>query len=284
MIPKHSIRIIPRLDIKGANLVKGIHLEGLRVLGNPEDYAFEYYRQGADELLIQDVVASLYGRNNILEIVSKTAEQIFIPLTVGGGIRSIRDISAALHAGADKVAINTAALARPLFIKEAAKEFGSSTIVVSIEAIRNESGGFLSYTDNGREYTGVNVVDWARKVEEMGAGEIILTSVDRDGTGVGYDIDLISLVSKIVTIPVVAHGGAGRAQDLVDAVQAGADALCLSSMLHYSIVGRQFPRSLVSEGEGNLTFLIGNRNFSKVDKASVADLRVQLKKNKILCR
>jgi len=179
----NNIRIIPRLDIKGPNLVKGIHLEGLRVLGKPADFAHYYYENGADELFFQDTVASLYNRNSLHEIITKTAKEIFIPLTVGGGLRNIEDIQSALRAGADKVAINTAAINFPEFISEASQKFGSSTIVVSIEAIKNSDNKYLAFTDNGREYTGVEVVSWARKVEELGAGEIIITSVGNEGTG-----------------------------------------------------------------------------------------------------
>ncbi|MBX9853403.1 MAG: imidazole glycerol phosphate synthase cyclase subunit, partial [Cytophagaceae bacterium] len=167
------VRIIPRLDIKGPNLVKGIHLEGLRVLGNPEYFAKYYYECGADELFYQDIVASLYGRNNLSNIIARTAKEIFIPLTVGGGIRTIEDITTVLRAGADKVSINTAAIKRPELIQEAAEKFGSSTIVVAIEAIKGTDGKYYAYTDNGREYTGIEVAEWARKVEKLGAGEIL---------------------------------------------------------------------------------------------------------------
>ena len=159
-------RIIPRLDIKGPNLVKGIHLEGLRVLGKPEDFTKYYYDQGADELIFQDTVASLYQRNNLTEIIKRTSQNIFIPLTVGGGIRSIEDINAVLRAGADKVSINTAAIGNPDFINESSRAFGSSTIVIAIEAIKQADGSYLAYTDNGREHTGVEILPWAKEVEE----------------------------------------------------------------------------------------------------------------------
>jgi cyclase len=167
-----NVRIIPRLDIKGPNLVKGIHLEGLRVLGKPERFARHYYENGADELLYMDVVASLYQRNNLLDIVTRTSREIFIPLTVGGGIRTLDDINQVLRAGADKVSLNTAAVANPSFIKEAAQRFGSSTIVVSIEAIRQYDGHYEAYTDNGRESTGLDAIEWAKRVVDLGAGEI----------------------------------------------------------------------------------------------------------------
>ena len=176
-------RVIAKLDIKGPNLVKGIHLEGLRVLGNPEDFAEFYYESGIDELIYQDVVASLFERNSLTEIISRTASGNFIPLTVGGGLRSVDDIRSVLRAGADKVALNTAAIRNPNLIRDAAHEFGSSTIVIAIEAIRRDDGEYFAYIDNGREETGVEVTSWAKKVQELGAGEILLTSVDRDGTG-----------------------------------------------------------------------------------------------------
>ncbi len=178
-----AVRVIPRLDIKGPNLVKGIHLEGLRVLGKPEDFAQYYYEQGADELLFMDVVASLYERNSLHDIISQTAKKIFIPLTVGGGLRTIEDIKNVLRAGADKVSLNTAAIKNPQIIRDASRKFGSSTIVVAIEAIKEADGTYRAYTDNGREHTGVEVVSWAKQVEELGAGEIIITSVDKEGTG-----------------------------------------------------------------------------------------------------
>src|SRR5712691_717483 len=186
-----NIRIIPRLDIKGPNLVKGIHLEGLRVLGKPEQFAKLYYEQGADELLYMDVVASLYQRNSLLDIVSRTSKELFIPLTVGGGLRSLDDIRAALKAGADKVALNTAAIRRPEFVREAAERFGSSTIIVSIEAIRRTDGTYEAYTDNGRERTGVDALQWAQQAATLGAGEILVTSIDREGTGKGFDMELV---------------------------------------------------------------------------------------------
>ena len=176
-----ALRVIPRLDIKGPNLVKGIHLEGLRVLGKPEQFARFYYEQGADELIYQDVVASLYGRNSLHDIISKTAKDVFIPLTVGGGLRTLDDISAVLRAGADKVSINTAAHKEPSFITKASKMFGKSTIVVAIEAIHQQDGVYQAFTDNGRNRTGRDVVSWAMEIEKLGAGEILLTSVDKEG-------------------------------------------------------------------------------------------------------
>ena len=213
-----TIRIIPRLDIKGPNLVKGIHLEGLRVLGKPSDFAKYYYESGADELLLMDVVASLYERNSLHDIITETAKNNFIPITVGGGIRNVNDIKKILRAGADKVCLNTAAIKNPEFIKQASREFGSSTIVVAIEAIKS-NGKYLAYTDNGREYTGLDVFDWAQKIAELGAGELVITSVDKEGTGNDFDTELISKINKLVPIPVIAHGGAGKKEDVVNLIK-----------------------------------------------------------------
>jgi len=228
-----SLRIIPRLDVKGDRLVKGVHLEGIRPIGKPEDFARAYYEQGADELLYMDVVASLYGRNSMLDIVERTARDVFVPITVGGGIRSLDDIRAALRAGADKVAINTWAVQHPDFINEAAQTFGSSTIVVSIESKRR-GAAWEVYTDSGRERTGRDAVGWAREAAARGAGELLVTSIDRDGTQRGYDVGLISAIAPLVNVPVVACGGAGSAVHVAEVVQRGkADAVCVGAALHY---------------------------------------------------
>ena len=268
-----TIRIIPRLDIKGPNLVKGIHLEGLRVLGKPEDFAYHYYEQGADELIYQDTVASLYQRNSLLDIITRTAEKIFIPLTVGGGLRSLQDINNVLRAGADKVAINTAAVNRPEFIKEASRAFGSSTIAVAVEAIRQPDGSYLAYTDNGREHTGVDVMDWVRKIETLGAGEILLTSIDKEGTGEGFDIDLIHQVASSVSIPVIAHGGAGSPSDVADAVNIGcADAVAVASLFHYGAIAGQAIAG-AHDGEGNTEFLKQNKSFKSFGQDTLESTR-----------
>ena len=228
------MRIIPRLDIKGPNLVKGIHLEGIKVVGKPDEKAQAYYEQGADELLYIDVVASLYGRNNLLDIVKKTASTIFIPLTVGGGIRSIEDIRNFLRAGADKVAINTEVVKNPSLITESAKLFGTQCIVISIEAQKTGDSKWEVLTENGREKSGLDVLEWAKKVADLGAGEILLTSIDREGTEKGYELDLIHNISTSVPIPVIACGGAGCEKDIIDAVIDGkADAVSMASILHY---------------------------------------------------
>ena len=186
-----NVRLIARLDIKGPNLIKGIHLEGLRVIGSPQEHALKYYLQGADELIYMDCVASLYGRNHLGEIISLAARDIFVPMTVGGGIRSVDDATQILRAGADKVAVNTAALTNPGLISAIAKRFGSQCMVLSVEAKQVGPERWEAYTDNGRERTGKDVVEWVREAVALGAGEILLTSVDREGTRKGFDIPLI---------------------------------------------------------------------------------------------
>lgn len=229
-----NLRLIARLDIKGPNLIKGVHLEGLRVIGDPQKHAREYYEQGADELIYMDIVASLYGRNNLTDIVRKAAHDIFVPLTVGGGVRSVDDVNMLLRVGADKVAVNTAAVARPGLITEVARRFGSQCMVLSIEAKRVAPDRWEAYTDNGREKTGLDVVDWARRAEKLGAGEILLTSVDQEGTRKGFDVLLVRAVSSVVSIPVIASGGMGTVDHLVEvAKQGGADAVAMADCLHY---------------------------------------------------
>lgn len=231
---KHSIRVIARLDIKGPNLVKGVHLEGLRVIGDPAARARAYYEQGADELLYMDIVASLYGRNNLTAIVERTAQDLFVPLTVGGGVRTLDDIKTLLRAGADKVAINTAAIKNPEFIREAASRFGSQCIVVSIEAQRRGPGQWEAFTDNGRERTGRDAFAWALQACELGAGELLMTSIDQEGTAKGFDLELTRRVSEAVPIPVIACGGAGSPEHVSQAVLEGkADAVCVAHLLHY---------------------------------------------------
>ena len=228
------IRLIPRLDIKGPNLIKGIHLEGLRVVGDPQQYARRYYEQGADELIYMDIVASLYGRNSLTEIISRTARDVFIPLTVGGGVRSVDNVRELLRAGADKVAINTAAVNRPELISEVSQAFGSQCMVLSIEAKR-QSNGWEVFTDNGRERTGLDVLQWVRRGEQLGAGEILLTSVDQEGSRKGFDVDLVQAVSDACSVPVIASGGMGSMDHLSDVCGRGrANAVAMADVLHYS--------------------------------------------------
>jgi len=283
-----TVRVIPRLDIKGPNLVKGIHLEGLRVLGKPEDFARFYYQNGADELIYQDAVASLYGRNSLLEIVERTASEIFIPLTVGGGLRSVDDIRTVLRAGADKVAINTAAISRPDLIREAALAFGSSTIVVSIEAIKMPHGRYEAFVDCGRESTGLDAFEWALRASQLGAGELLITSVDREGTGNGYDLELMRQIAEAVQIPVIALGGAGKLDHLYDVIAEGrADAISLASMLHYEFVHHYRYRHSDYASEGNIEFLQGKRGEigrKNIENATISEIKAYLKNRGVNCR
>lgn len=229
-----KLRIIPRLDIKSPNLIKGVHLEGLRVLGEPANFAKQYYSQGADELLYVDSVASLYERNSILDLVSKTAEDVFIPMTVGGGVRSVEDARRALRFGADKVAINTGAIRNPTLISQISDHFGSQCMVLSIEAKKLASGHWEAYVDNGREKTGVDVIQWVEKAQVLGAGEILITSIDQEGTKKGFDIELINAVMQVATVPVIASGGMGDITHLIQLIEKTAvDAVAIAAALHY---------------------------------------------------
>ena len=283
-----TARLIPRLDIKGPNLVKGIQFEGLRVLGKPEDFARFYYEQGADELIYIDVVASLYGRNSLVDIVERTAEEIFVPLTVGGGLRSVEDIRRVLRAGADKVSLNTAALKDPGLITEAARVFGSSTIVVSVEAMKRPDGGYGAYVDYGRQETGVDAVEWAMEAAERGAGEIMITSINREGTGQGLDLNLTRRVADCVAIPVIASGGVGRVDQVAAVIRQGhADAVSLATLLHYNVLRHR--TSLMGEawGEDHGQLLRGRtapREYSRTEDAGLPEIRGLLAEQGIECR
>ena len=229
-----NIRVIARLDIKGPNLIKGIHLEGLRVLGDPHDFAEKYYKEGIDEIVYIDIVASLYGRSKLTEIVKNAAKDVFVPMTVGGGIRSIDDVRDLLRAGADKVAISTAAVENPNLVRDVSRIFGSQCMVLSLEAKKQSDSVWEVYTNSGRERTNINAIDWAKQAEELGAGEILLTSIDAEGTRKGFDLDLIKSITNVVNIPVIASGGMGKSQDLIDAVNiGGVKAVAMADILHY---------------------------------------------------
>ena len=226
-------RLIARLDIKGPNVVKGIHFEGLRVMGKPAEMAERYANEGAHELLYIDTVASLYGRNQLEKLIAATSERCFIPITVGGGIKSVDDIRRMLLSGADKVTINSALLHDngPRFLREAVDNYGSQAICVSIQAKRT-GNGWECYSECGRQRTSRSVRDWASESVGLGAGEILLTSIDRDGTMKGCDLDLISMLSEL-PIPIVAGGGIGTLQHVIEALSAGADAVAIGTALHY---------------------------------------------------
>lgn len=264
------------MDIKGPNLVKGVHLEGLRVLGKPERFARYYYETGADELLYMDAVASLYGRNSLHDIVERTSREIYIPLCVGGGLRTIDDIRDILRAGADKVSLNTAAIGNPDIIRQAAKRFGSSTILVSVEAMRRRDGSYEALTNNGRESTGVDAIEWAQRASDLGAGELMITSIDREGTGEGFDIELVERIARSVGVPVIACGGAGSPHDVVRVVLEGwADAISLASILHYGSLKEASAMDYAAEG--NIEFLAGGRPpFSKIRPSTIAAVKEAL--------
>lgn len=226
-------RLIARLDVKAPNLVKPVHLEGLRVVGDPHEFAYRYATEGADELLLMDCVASLYGRNQIGELMGRITDETFIPATVGGGLRTLSDIDTAFRSGADKVAINTQAIRTPELITQVSARYGSQAIVVSIEAKRVLPGKWECFTDNGREKTGRDCCSWAREIVDRGAGEILLTSVDMEGTRKGFDLDLIAAIGPHVPVPVIASGGCGCPEHVRQAVEAGADAVAVADCLHY---------------------------------------------------
>ena len=242
-------RIIARLDIKGPNLIKGVHLEGLRIIGDPQEFARKYYQEGADELLYIDIVASLYGRSKLIDIARRTADEVFIPITVGGGIRNLDDVKDLLRAGADKVAINTAAVHRPELISEVSRKFGSQCMVLSIEAKQQPSGNWEVYTDCGRERSGLDVIEWACRGVDLGAGEILLTSIDREGTRKGFDIELTKSITDVIGIPVIASGGMGNPSDIISVVnKGGADAAAIADILHYNRFSIADIRSAALEG------------------------------------
>jgi cyclase len=229
-------RIIPCLDVKGGRVVKGVSFVDLRDAGDPVEVATVYDREGADELCFLDITASHENRKTIIDVVERTAERVFMPLTVGGGVRTLYDIRALLNAGADKVSINTAAVERPEFVKEAAERFGTQCIVVAIDAKRRAAqvGGWEVFTHGGRKPTGIDVVEWAKRMERFGAGEILLTSMDQDGRQTGYDLALTATVSETVSIPVIASGGVGTLDHLYDGFVTGkADAVLAASIFHY---------------------------------------------------
>ncbi len=244
-----AVRVIPCLDVDGGRVVKGVNFRALRDAGDPVELAAFYDAEGADELTFLDITASSGGRDTMYDVVRRTAEQVFIPLTVGGGVRSVADVDRLLRAGADKVSLNTAAIARPDLLAEAARRFGSQCVVLSVDARRapgpplaggsggvvppGEYSGFEVTTHGGRTGTGIDAVDWARRATELGAGEILLNSMDADGTTIGFDLELIRAVRAVVTVPVIASGGAGTLAHFAPAVDAGADAVLAASVFHF---------------------------------------------------
>jgi imidazole glycerol-phosphate synthase subunit HisF len=233
-VPVRSVRIIPCLDVDAGRVVKGVNFVGLRDAGDPVELAARYDAEGADELVFLDITASSDARGTMVDVARRTAENVFIPFTVGGGVRSVEDARRLLRAGAEKVSVNTAAIERPDLVAEMAAEFGAQCVVVAIDARRRERGGFEVYTHGGRTPTGLDAVEWARRAAELGAGEILLTSMDRDGTKAGFDLELTRAVADAVGVPVIASGGVGTLAHLVDGViEGGADAVLAASIFHF---------------------------------------------------
>ena len=229
-----NLRIVPRLDVKQGKLIKGVQMEGWRKVGDPVEFAKLYSETGADEMIFMDVVASLYGRNGLHEVVEQVASEVFVPLTVGGGVRTLDDVASLLQRGADKITLNTAAIDRPELISEIADAYGSQAVVVCIEAIEREGGRFEALTDNGRNLTGIDVHDWAEKAAALGAGELMITSINRDGRGDGYELGLLSAIAERVSVPVIASGGLGAPEDLSDLVaNSSVSAACVAQALHW---------------------------------------------------
>ena len=243
-----SKRIIPCLDVKDGRVVKGVRFVNLRDAGDPVEVAKKYSEEGADEITFLDITASHEKRKTMIDMVERTASEVFVPLTVGGGLRTVEDVRELLLAGADKVTINTAAIADPDFVRRASDRFGSQCIVVAIDARRRNNGGWEVFTHGGRNPTGIDAVGWAAKMEDFGAGEILLTSMDRDGTEDGYDLQLTRSISETVGIPVIASGGAGRLEHLLEAVEAGrADAVLCASIFHYGKYSINEAKEFLSE-------------------------------------
>ncbi|MBJ25246.1 MAG: imidazole glycerol phosphate synthase subunit HisF [Flavobacteriaceae bacterium] len=229
-------RIIARIDVKNEYAIKGIHLEGLRKIGNPNELALKYYLNGIDEIIFMDAVASYYDRNSLSNIIEIATKNIYVPITVGGGIRSLEDIQIALNSGADKVSINTEAVKNPKFIYESAKKFGSQCIIGSIEAKITDNNEWKVFYDNGREKSDIDVISWAKKLQELGAGELLITSIDMEGTRRGFDVELSEKIAESVTIPVISSGGAGDTNHILNLFEkTNIDGVALASILHYNI-------------------------------------------------
>ena len=275
------IRIIPKLDIKNGQLIKGINLEGLRVLGDPFLFAKDYYDNGADEILYQDNVATLYGTNNLSKFVSKTVKNIFIPVTVGGGIRNIKDVEMMLSAGADRICINSSAIDNIDIIKKASRIYGSSTICSIIEVVKVDNQYFITKS-NGRDIIYTNPLEWAKKLEQFGTGEIILTCVNKEGLKNGFDIPLINKISKNIKVPVIAHGGAGNFAHVLEVIKkTNINGVAIASLFHYGLVPKfEFKKNNI----GNFNYLDKVKNSKKKYTNNLKKLKIFLKNNNINVR
>ena len=232
-----NFRIIARLDIKVPFLVKGVQFEGLRKIGDPNEFAEKYYLEGVDEIIFEDVVASLHGQNRLLEIAELATNNVFVPITVGGGIKNLWDVEKVLKSGADKISINTAAVHNPDLITEIAQEFGSQCVTLSIQAKHSNAGWWEAFSNNGREKTQLEAIEWAKRGQNLGAGEILVTSVDFDGTGKGFDVELLKAIGNQLTVPLIASGGAGTEEHVLALVkEAGVDAVAVGHAFHYGFM------------------------------------------------
>mgnify|MGYP000863182956 CR=1 FL=1 len=274
-------RIISRIDIKNSYLVKGIQLEGLRVLGYPEEFAKKYYEEDIDEVIFQDIVASLYKRNQSKLVAKKITEDIFVPIVVGGGIKTLEDVQDILMHGADRACINTGAIKNPDFIEKSALKFGSSTISIAIETL-NIKDHYKVYTDSGRSETNLNLFDWIKKVQDLGAGEIILTAIANEGTSKGFDLGLYEKVSKICKIPLIAHGGAGKPQDVLELFKkVDINGCVIASAFHYFYMNRLKKNKIVLGGSSNF---LNNENFDQNNNFGISELKKYLNSNNIKTR
>ena len=275
------IRIIPKLDIKNGQLIKGINLEGLRVLGNPFEFAKNYYESGADEILYLDNVATLYGTNNLSKFVSKTVKNIFIPVTVGGGIRNIKDVEMMLSSGADRICINSSAIDDINIIKKTSRIYGSSTICSIIEVVKIKNK-YLITKSNGRDIVNKDPLEWAKKLEQFGTGEIILTCVNHEGLRNGFDIPLINKISRNVKVPVIAHGGAGNFQQVLEVIKkTKISGVAIASLFHYGLVPKfKFKKNRI----GNFNYLDRVKNLNIKHTNNLKKLKLFLKSNNINVR
>ena len=278
-------RIIAKLDVKGPNLVKGINLEGLRVLGEPSNFAKYYYKNMIDEIIYHDCVASLYERKSFLKLITNTSSNVFIPVSVGGGIKNIKDIEKILSAGADKVFINSAAIKKPKFIKEATKKFGSSNICLSIETIKNQNGEFICLSNYGREISKKKLIDWFSEAQQLGVGEIILTSIASEGMGNGLDTEILELIYDKIEVPFIMHGGAGSESQIYDILKhEKVSGVAISSLLHYSLIREKNFRFNNDLDEGNTQFLRSSTQNINFKKTSIISIKKYLRKKNIQVR
>ena len=280
-----SKRIISKLEIKGPNLVKGINLEGMRVLGKPQEFSKLYYDNLIDEIYYQDSVASLYGRNSLFDLIEKVSKEIFIPLCVGGGIKSLKDIYMLMKVGADKVSINKEALKNKKFIYDATRKFGKANICISIETIK-QNGDYFCFYDNGRNSSNIKVLDWISELTKIGVGEICITFVDGDGTGKGFDIGFINKLEKITNLPIVINGGSGNIKQISDLfLNTKIDGLSISSIFHYYYIKKVKNKNFNDyKSEGNIEFLRQNIIKKNIEISSIKNLKKKLSKKGIICR